>query len=157
MELTEKMVKEIGPSPFASRDQDGKYLIFRHLKVDLSGTLPGVTQAIADVEVVYERTEEEVQFFRRLIEHLTILEEIYRHNERPFEVFTTEEMEKKVASIVKGRPYNAKVIGLVTSPTEETRKNIMDGKPLSESGLPNFEDIDVKTEILKDIKNEDPK
>lgn len=122
MGLTEGLVKKIGPSPYASRDKEGKYHIYRHFKVDMSGKLPGVTQATASIDVVYEATVEEVQFFQRLTDHIILLEEMYRYNERPNEILTPEEMDKKVASIVKGRTYTATVVGLVSSPTEETAK-----------------------------------
>lgn len=143
MGLTEKLTEMLDPSPFAARDKDGKYHVFRHFRVDMSGKLRGVTQATADIDVIYEPTEEEVLFFRELTNHITKLEEMYLQNERPNELFTSDEFEKKVASIVKGRPYTAKVIGMFGSPTEETAKNIMDGKSLNEAGLPNLEDVDI--------------
>lgn len=153
MNLTEKLTEMLDPSPFAAKDKDGKYHVFRHFRVDMSGKLRGVTQATADIDVVYEPTEEEVLFFRELAYHITKLEEMYQQNERPNELFTSDEFEKKVASIVKGRPYTAKLVGMVGSPTEETAKNIMDGKSLNEAGLPNLEDVDIG---LKDAKKEEP-
>jgi hypothetical protein len=75
-------------------------------------------------------------------------------NERSGQVFKPEELDKKVASIVKGRPCTAKVTGMVATLTEVVGKNIMDGKPPFESGLPDTEDAEV---IIKNGKKEEPK
>ena len=156
MKLTEKLVERVGPAPIAAKDQDGKYHVYRHFRVDMSGQLRGLTQSTVDIDVVYEPTKEEIQFFGQLMYHITRLEEIYRFNERPNEVFTPVELDKTVASIVKGRPYTSKIVGMVGSPTEETAKNIMTGMPLSETGLPNIDDIDLKDVGLKNSKKEEP-
>jgi hypothetical protein len=154
MNLTEKLTEMLDPSPFASRDAAGKYHTYRHFRVDMSGELKGLTQTTADIEVVYEPTEEEVLFFRQLIYHITKMEEIYRQNERPNEVFTYREYEKKVASIVKGRPHMQTIVGVVGSPTEETAKSIMDGKPLVDY----VSDLNEILTSLKDAKKkESPK
>lgn len=157
MKLTEKLTEKVAPSPFAAKDNYGKYHVFRHFRVDMSGKLTGLTQATTDIELVYEPTEEEVRFFRDLILHVTNLEQIYLQNERPNEVFTSEDFEKKVASIVQGRPFTTKVIGIVGTPGKETAINIMAGKSLDESGLPNIDDIDLKEVGLKNSKKEEPK
>lgn len=148
MKLTEKLVKMVEPSPFAARDESGKYHIYRHFKVDLSNELQGLTQSVASVDVAYEPTEEEMRFFRLLMYHIVVLQEMYERNERPNEVFTLEELDKKIASIVKGRPFTKNIVGMVGTPTEETAKKIMDGKPLSEC-WPNIEDAEA---ILKRSK-----
>lgn len=148
MKLTEKLVKMVEPSPYAAKDENSKYHIYRHFRVDLSNKLQGLTQSVASVDVVYEPTDEEVRFFRLLMYHIVVLQEMYERNERPNEVFTLEELDKKIASIVKGRPFTKNIVGLVGTPTEETGRNIMDGKQLSEC-LPNIEDAEA---ILKRCK-----
>jgi hypothetical protein len=148
MKLTEKLAKRLEPSPFSAKDENGKYHIYRHFRVDLSNKLQGLTQSVASVDLVYEPTEEEVLFFRRLMYHIVVLQEMYERNERPNEVFTPEELDKKIASIVKGRPYTKNIVGMVGTPTEETAKKIMEGKPPSEC-YPNIEDAEA---ILKRSK-----
>ena len=151
MKLTEELVKKIGPSPYAARDGEGKYHIHRFYRVDMTDKLLGLTQATASIEVIYEASEEEVQFFRRLTEHTSRLEAMYQENERPNEILTPEEMEKSVTFATKGRPYKTMVMGLVGQPNEEAEKSIMEGKPLSEVGLA---DIGDAQDILQKGKEE---
>lgn len=157
MKLTEELVKKVGPSPYAARDEEGKYHIVRHFRVDMSGQFPGLTTATADYDISYEATKEEVEFFSHLRYHLVALEQIYESNERSYEVLTREELEKKILFVTKGRPYIPKIVGLVGSPTEETAKNIMDGKPLDEAGVPDIFDIDPKKVGLRNSRKEEPK
>ena len=142
--LTEKVVTVLGPSPFAAKDENGKYHVHRHFRVDLSNKLSGLTQSMVGVDVVYEPSDEEVEFFRKLVGHITQLEETYRLNERPNEVFTSEELDKKVASIVKGRPYTANVVSVVGTPTEETAKRLSAGESYTDVGIASIDDVDLK-------------
>ncbi|MGD0953112.1 MAG: hypothetical protein ABR985_12095 [Methanotrichaceae archaeon] len=117
--LTEKVVAALGPSPFAAADENGKHHVHRHFKVDLSNKLSGLTKSTVGIELVYEPTDEEVKFFQELTNHSTELEATYQRNERPSGVFTSEELDKKIASIVKGRPYTANVVSVATDQCQE--------------------------------------
>lgn len=155
--ITEKLVARFNPTPYASRDKEGKYHIYRHFRVDMSRQLLGLTQSTVDIDVVYEPTKEEIRVYNQLISHITELNEMLRLNEQPNEVFTPAELNKKVASIVKGRPYAAKVTGMVGTPTEETAKNIQEGMPLTEAGVPDLSNVDVAKAGLKKGKREETK
>lgn len=119
--LTEKVVAVLGPSPIAAADEKGKHHVFRHFKVDLSNRLSGLTKSMVGVDVVYEPSDEEVKFFRELEDHITELEATYQRNERPSGVFTSEELEQKIASIVKRRPYTANVVSVATDQCQENK------------------------------------
>jgi hypothetical protein len=150
MKLTESLVEATDPSPYASRDADGKHHIYRHYMVNLAGSVPMLGNATASVDVSYEATLDEVKFFSRLIDHIVLLEEMYRNNERPNKILSLQEMEKKIKFAVKGRPYTARFVGLTGFPVDHDA--IMKGdKPLHEI-LPDMDKID-----LRDLLKEPPK
>jgi len=152
MELTEKLVTRLDPSPYASRDTEGKYHIFRHYRVNLAGSIPLLGDATASVDVCYEATTEEVKFFSRLIDHIAFLEETYRCNERPNEILSLQEMEKRIKFATHGRPYTPRVAGLTGFPVDHDA--IMKGdKPLHEI-LPDLDKIDLRGAMQK---KEEPK
>jgi hypothetical protein len=133
--------------PYASRDKEGKYHIFRHYMVNLAGTVPELGNATASVEMRYEATPEEVEFFRRLTDHIARLEEIYNTNERPNEILSLQEMDKRMKFAAHGRPYSCNVVDLTGFPVDHDA--IMKGdKPLSEI-LPDLDKIDLRKVDLK--------
>lgn len=139
--IVEKLSEMLDPSPYASRDVEGKYHIYRRFMVNLAGSIPTLGDATASVEVCYEASAEEVKFFQRLTDHISILETMYLQNERPNEILSTREMEKRIKFAVKGRPYKSRVSGLTGFPVDTDA--IMKGdKPLHEI-LPDLDKIDL--------------
>jgi hypothetical protein len=80
------------------------------------------------MRITYEITEEEMVLFNRIIEHISILEDVYHKNESPQEILSLEEMKTRIALILKGRPYTASITGWEGDVSEETARNFIDGK-----------------------------
>lgn len=145
MKLTERLVEATDPSPYASRDAEGKYHVFRHFRLDLKGSLPRSVGATVGIDLVYEPTDAERLLFSRLIDHIVKLQEIYQNNESPFETFTPAELKKKIDSIVKGREYVTQLSSVTAVPSKEIGEAILFGTEPTKSDLPEFSKIKLNS------------
>jgi hypothetical protein len=122
MELTEKLVKRLDPaypSPIA-KDIDGNEYdiseggpwkmvgrrVIRHFKIDMSDQLPGLTEALAGVEVSYEPFQEEVALLHRLTEHQMTIKRIRDESANDPHIYGAKAFNEAILPKLKTRGQN---------------------------------------------------
>jgi hypothetical protein len=108
-DLTEKLVKKLGPSPVAAPDENGIRHVFRHFNVELTDPFQGMKSATARVKVTYEPASDETVFFNRFTGHIMALEGIYDNNEHAPHTYKIDEFNEQILKPLQATKKNVTV------------------------------------------------